>query len=49
MDVLVEGERILRVIPDSELEPVLRAKAIRLNPPMIAARPSLFARQPRLQ
>ena len=27
MDVLVEGERILRVLPDSELEPAVRAKA----------------------
>jgi imidazolonepropionase-like amidohydrolase len=27
MDILVEGERILRVMPDSELEPTLRAKA----------------------
>lgn len=27
MDVLVEGERILRVVPDAELEPALRAKA----------------------
>lgn len=27
MDVLVEGQRILRVVPDSELEPALRAKA----------------------
>lgn len=27
MDVLVEGERILRVMPNSELEPALRAKA----------------------
>lgn len=27
MDVLVEGERILQVLPDSELDPSLRAKA----------------------
>ncbi|NII54023.1 amidohydrolase family protein [Luteibacter sp. SG786] len=27
MDVLVEGERILRVLPDSQLDPAVRAKA----------------------